>query len=153
MPNAKRKIPRSNEASVTHGAPSSKCDAQASNDAQASQMMQKTFETMRKASSVMKKHPYDAQSITCDAQASTRCHKHQVISLNSMTDVNHSQWKVNRHKTELERNLAPAKETETYKKTEHKFPKRTVSSNRAQALKISITGPKSYRTANNALMH
>ena len=69
----KRKIPRSNEASVTHGVPNSMCDAQASNDAQASQVMQKTCKTMRTASSVMKKHPYDVQSITCDAQASTRC--------------------------------------------------------------------------------
>jgi len=25
-----------------------------------------------------RKHLYDAQSITCDAQASARCHKHQV---------------------------------------------------------------------------
>ena len=61
------------KASVTHGAPSSTHDAHASNDAQASQTMQKTSRTMRKASRVMKKHPHDAQSITCDAQASTRC--------------------------------------------------------------------------------
>jgi len=87
----KRKIPRSCKASVTHGAPSSTHDAHTSNDAQASQTMQKTSKTMRKASSAMKKHPHDAQSITCNAQASARCPKHQVISLNKMTDRNYTQ--------------------------------------------------------------
>jgi len=58
------------KASVTHGAPGSTHDAHASNDAQASQTMQKTSKTMRKASSVTRKHPHNAQSITCDAQAS-----------------------------------------------------------------------------------
>ena len=64
------------EASVTHGAPGSTHDAHTSNDAQASQTMQKTSKAMRKASSAMSKHPHDAKSITCDAQASTRCPKH-----------------------------------------------------------------------------
>jgi len=34
------------------------------------------------------------------------------------------------------------------KMTEHKFPKEKASPNRAQALDIGITGPKSYGTAN-----
>jgi len=51
------------EASVTHGAPGSTHYAYASNDAQASQTMQKTFKTMRKASSATPKRPNDAPSI------------------------------------------------------------------------------------------
>jgi len=110
------------------------------NDAQSIKCDEENIHTMHKTSHAMHKHPHDAPSIKWYLWI-------------KMTDVNHSQWKVNRYIIELERNLAPAKETETYKKTEHRFPKRTVSSNRVQALIIIITGPKSYRTANDALLH
>jgi len=82
----KRKIPQSNEASVTHGAPSPTHDAQASSDAQASLKMLKTSGTMRKASRVTSEHPHDARSTKCDAQASSDMSDqiyvfiHQVIS-------------------------------------------------------------------------
>jgi len=69
------------EASVTHGAPGSTHNAHTSNDAQASRTMQKTPKTMRKESFAMSEHPHDVQSITCDAQASTRYPEHQVIYL------------------------------------------------------------------------
>ena len=93
----------------------------ASNNAQASQTMQKTSKTMLKASSATPKHPNDAPSITCDAQASTQCPSIK-SSLYKVNDSDHNPMTSHHQKHSIPRPMSSTcKNRDTKRNT--KFPR------------------------------